>query len=291
MLSGTSDACDTVHRCSGLVLLTAFVVAEDDVLDRTDSGFRGTDTFTWPDQTRGMTHRILVPFELPDAAPLAPVLVEDLADMEIVALGHFELPEQTPSEAARAQFEDEARAELEDLVAPLREAGATVTTRVVFGKDRAKTIDRVAIEEECDAELDPAETDRIRAILVPIIDTSNVDRLSDFVAALYEDGRTQVTLFHVLEPDSGEEPDAVAAMLADARARMIDRGFEEFLLDSEHVEAPDHDEAILERAETADAVVMGEADPGGIHERIFGTLADRIARRTGDPVIVVRHDR
>lgn len=238
-----------------------------------------------------MTHRILVPFEIPDADPLAQVLVEDLADMEIVALGHFELPEQTPMKAGKVQFEEEARAELEELVAPLREAGASVTTRIVFGKDRAKTIDRVAIEEDCDAELDPAETDRIRRILVPIVDTSNLDRMADFVGALYEDATTEVTLFHVVEPESEEDPETVGALLADAKERMIESGFEAACLDTESVEAPDHDEAILEWAETADAVVMGEADPGGIRERIFGTLADRIAQRTGDPVIVVRQDR
>jgi hypothetical protein len=34
---------------------------------------------------------------------------------------------------------------------------------------------------------------------------------------------------------------------------------------------------------------MGEADPD-IRERIFGTLPDRIADRTGDPVIIVRRN-
>ena len=43
-----------------------------------------------------MADTILVPVELPDPEPLSPVLVEDLSSLDIVLLGHFNLPEQTP---------------------------------------------------------------------------------------------------------------------------------------------------------------------------------------------------
>jgi len=236
-----------------------------------------------------MTHRILVPFELPDAQPVSQVLVEDLASMEIVALGHFNLPEQTPPDAGQAQFGTDAEAELETLVAPFREAGATVTTRLVFGKDRASTIDRITIEEECDAELDPAPTDHVERILVPIIDTENLSRMADFIGALCEETTNEVTLFHVVEDGTDEEVETVEEMLAAAREDMIDRGYDPDLVDCMCVTANEHDEAILDKAEEYDAVVMGEADPA-IADRIFGTLPDRIAARTGDPVIVVRRN-
>jgi len=240
-----------------------------------------------------MTHRILVPFELPDAEPLSPVLVDDLASLEVVALGHYGLPEQTPPDHARTQFGDQAQAELDDLVEPLRDAGATVTTRVVFGKDRARTIDRIALEENCDAELDPAPTDGIERILVPLIDTANLERIEDFVAALYEQSTWEVTLFHVVERgvsnEESEDPDDVEAMLEAARDRLVADGWSDDLVDIAVVEAAGHDAAILEKAPDYDAVVMGEADPG-IRERIFGTLPDKIASRTNDPVIVVRRN-
>lgn len=236
-----------------------------------------------------MAHRILVPFELPDAEPVSPVLVEDLASMEVVVLGHYGLPEQTPPDHARTQFGEAAQAELDELARPFRDAGAAVTTRLVFGKARAKTIDRITLEEDCDAELDPAPTEHIGRILVPIVDTANLDRISDFVAALCEDTTTEVTLFHAVEPDSGEDVDTVEAMLHDAREQVIGRGYDPELFDVECIQADDHDDAILELAASYDAVVMGEASPD-IRERIFGTLPDRIAERTGDPVIVVRRN-
>lgn len=234
-----------------------------------------------------MGHRILVPFELPDAEPLSRVLVEDLAPMEVVVLGHYGLPEQTPPDAARSQFIDEAEAEIEQLAQPLREAGASVTTRIVFGKARSKTIDRVTREEDCDAELDPAPTESIGRILVPLVDTENLDRLSDFVRALVEETTKEITLFHVAEP--GEQADEVEYMLKAARDSMLDAGFDEDQVDISVVEAEEHDDEILRMAEDYDAMVMDEAHPN-LTDWIFGTLPDRIAEKTGDPVIVVRRD-
>lgn len=235
-----------------------------------------------------MTHRILIPFELPDADPISPVLVDDLSGMEIVALGHFKLPEQTPSEMARSQFGEKAQAELDDLVAPFREAGNTVTTRLVFGQDRSQTIDRITVEEECDAELDPAPTDHIERILVPIVDKENLDRMAHFIAVLYEEVTNEVTLFHVVEHGSGEDVETAEAMLGEAREDLIERGWDSDMVDVSCVSAEGHDEPILQMAGDYDAVVMEEGHPEDLRRRIFGTLPDRIAGRTGDPVIVVR---
>lgn len=241
-----------------------------------------------------VTHRILVPFELPDAEPLSRVLVEDLRGLEVVVLGHFGLPEQTPTDSARAQFEAEAQAELDELARPFEETGSLVETRLVFGKDRSRTIDRVAIEEDCDAELDPAPTEGIERILVPLVDAKNLVRLEAFIRTLSEDRTQEVTLFHVAEtgPDGtdGEDPETVEAMLHATREEMIAGGFDPGLVDVSVVASDDHDEAILSKAEAYDAVVMDGAAPDGLRERIFGTLPDKIADRTGDPVIVVRRD-
>lgn len=235
-----------------------------------------------------MAYRILVPFELPDGQPVSRLLVEDLVGMEVVLLGHYGLPEQTPPEAARDQFEVDAQAELDALASDFVEAGIDVTTRLMFGKDRDKAIDQVAIEEGCDAELDPAPTDGIGRILVPLIDTGNLDRLAFFVRALLEEGTSEVTLFHVAE---GDEPVAEAeAMLEEARDAMIASGLDPEFVDVAVVDSDGHDAEILRRAEDYDAVVMGEASPK-VADRVFGTLSDRIADRTGNPVILVRRQR
>ena len=234
-----------------------------------------------------MTHRVLVPFELPDPKPLSPVLVEDLASMDVVVLGHYALPEQTPPSAAREQFEDGARVTLDALAAPFEEAGATVTTRLVFGRDRARTIDRVAIEEDCDAEFDPAPVESIKRVLVPTRDAGNLERLVDFVRALVGESTETVTLFHVLAPD--ETPEVAEEMLAQARERITRLGLPAELVEIDVTNEDDPKEAIVERAGAYDVVVVGETDATTV-ERIFGELPDRIVNRTGTPVLVVRRN-
>jgi nucleotide-binding universal stress UspA family protein len=234
-----------------------------------------------------MTHRVLVPFELPDPEPLSPVLVSDLASMDIVVLGHYALPEQTPPSMAREQFEDGAQVTLDALAEPFETAGSTVTTRLVFGRDRARTIDRVAVEEGCDAELDPAPTEGIRRVLVPTRDAGNLERLTDFVRALVGESTETVTLFHVLAPD--ETPEEAERMLADARDEITRLGLPAEMVELDVGDDDDPKEAIVERAGAYDIVVVGETDATTV-ELIFGELPDRIVNRTGTPVLVVRRN-
>lgn len=234
-----------------------------------------------------MAHTILVPVELPDPEPLSPVLISDLASLDIVVLGHYQVPEQTPTEVAREQLAADAQATLDDIAASFDQAGASVRTRLVFGKDRAAAIERIAAEESCDAELDPAPTSAINRILVPIPDVAEFTRLPEFVDVLCDDTTQEITLFHVIEGD--ERLDRGEQIVAEAREGMIAAGFDPAMIRTRLVRGDDHDDEILRAADEYDAVVMYEPS-AGLRDRIFGTLADRIADETGDPVILVRRD-
>jgi nucleotide-binding universal stress UspA family protein len=234
-----------------------------------------------------MSHRLVVPFELPDPEPLSPVLIEALASLDIVVFGHYGLPEQTPPAVAREQFEAEARAQLAAMAEPFETAGASVTTRLVFGRDRGKAIDQIALEEDCDGELDPAPTDRVDRVLVPIPDADNVDRLASFVTVLAEEHEPSVTLLHVVEGE-GTDADGDATVAAGCE-RMVEHGIDPDSVDTRVVTGADHDTVILDTAADYDAVVMGEATPK-VADRIFGTLADRIVNEAGKPVVLVRRN-
>lgn len=234
-----------------------------------------------------MVDTILVPFELPDHEPLSPVLVEDLSALDVVLLGHFSVPEQTPTDLAREQFEDEAQTTLDEIAELFDEAGTSVRTRLVFGKQRAATIDRVMIEEDCVAELNPAPTDGINRILVPIPAVAEFNWLPEFVDVLCEDSTRKITLFHVAEGD--EPPETAEQIVTETRDGMIGAGFDPEAVDTLVVDGGDYDEEILRVADEYDAVVMYEAE-SGLKDHVFGTLPDRIAKETRDPVIVVRKD-
>ena len=234
-----------------------------------------------------MADTILVPFELPDPEPLSPVLVEDLSSLDVVLLGHYGLPEQTPTRDAREQFGEEAQATLDEFARPFLEAGATVDTRLVFGKDRAAAIDGVMLEEDCAAELTPAPTEGIERILVPIPGGAEFERLPTFVDVFCEDSTVEITLFHVVEGE--EERERGEAIVEETRSGLVDSGLDPDLIDTRTVESDTHDGEILRVADEYDAVVMYGAE-SRLGDRIFGTLPDHIARETSDPVIVVRRD-
>lgn len=234
-----------------------------------------------------MTDTILVPLELPDPKALSSVLVSDLSSLEVVVLGHYNLPEQTPKESAREEFEADAEATLQEVAEQFSAAGASVRTRLVFGKDRATAIDRVAEEEDCIAELVVAPTEEIGRILVPIPDVPEFERLPRFVDALCEESTQEITLFHVIEGEESRERGE--AIVEKTRDGMIDAGFDPERVDTRTAVADAHDDEIIRIAAEYDAVVMYEAE-SRLSDHLFGTLPDRIADRTGDPVIVVRRD-
>ena len=234
-----------------------------------------------------MADTILVPFELPDPQPISDVLVEDLAPLNIVAMGHFQVPEQTPTDMAREQFEAEAQADLDEVTEPFRERSPSVRTRLVFGKTRGDAINRVLLEENCAAELDPAPTDGIDRILVPIPGVAEFTRLPEFIEVLCEAATQEITLFHVAE--GAESVAEGERILAETHRGLIEAGLDDDLINARIVEGESHDEEILAAAADYDAVVMYDA-ASRIRDRVFGTLPDRIATQTGDPVIVVRRD-
>ena len=234
-----------------------------------------------------MTDTILVPLELPDPEPLSPVLIEDLASLDVVVLGHYDLPEQTPVRSAREQFGEAARATLDEVADAFADAGASVRTRLVFGKDRAAAIRQVAAEEGCAAELDPAPPEGIHRILVPVPDVPDLDRLPRFIRVLSEDSTQQITLFHVVEGEESRERGET--VVRETRERLIGDGFDPDAVDTLVAEGTEHDEEILRVAADYDAVVMYEPE-SSLGDRVFGTLADRIADETRDPVILVERD-
>ena len=231
------------------------------------------------------SHCILVPFELPDADPIPPVIVEILAEMDVVMLGHYGLPEQTPPSVGRDQFNTEATAELEALADPFDGVSNSITTRVVFGKAREKTIDRVAIEEDCDVILTPGHAEVVERVAVPLRGEQNADRILSFVGELLSVTDASVTLFHTSDPSDrlpGEE------ILAHAAERLVKLGVAPDRIDQQLSEDEDVSRSIVELGEDFDLLVLGETEPS-LRDRIFGAVPAQVTAGTDDPAFVVRN--
>jgi nucleotide-binding universal stress UspA family protein len=221
------------------------------------------------------SYRVLVPFGLPDADPFPSVLREALATTEVVALGWYGLPEQTPPGAAREQFERGAREKLADLVRPLENADVPVRTRLVFGGDRQTVIDRVARRDDCDAILTTGQAATLDRLFVALGRESEFERILSFVADLLAAADASVTLFH-----TGERT------LADATDRLVERGVDPGRIYQQLSRSTDVEQRVVELEDECDLLVVGEPDPSGA-SRVLGTGSPGTVD-TDDPALVVR---
>jgi nucleotide-binding universal stress UspA family protein len=221
--------------------------------------------------------RVVVPVAVLENESVSAGLVSLLATMDVTVLGYHVLPEQTPPDQARQQYETRANAALADITDEFRTAGGAADYRLVFTADKPKTIARVADEVGARAYAITGTTGSVERLLVSLSGDVAADRILEFVTELVGDRDVAVTLLRVGADDAGTP-------LADARARLADAGIDartrlsddERPLDALVAAVPDHD-----------AIVMGEQAPS-LGSFLFGDIADRVAAESVGPVLVVR---
>ena len=225
--------------------------------------------------------RVLVPLAILEGESVSPGLTALLERVDVTVLGYHVVPEQTPPDQARLQYEDRATAALEDLAATFRTAGTSADHRLVFTRDRGQTIDRTAAETGADATAVTGASGQIERILVALTGDVAVDRIVRFVAALIDDREIGVTLLLATD-DAGR--DAGAELLETAAGGLSARGIDvetDLAVDAPTVES------LLETAADHDAIVVGERGPS-LRSLVLGEEADRIAVESVAPVLVVR---
>ncbi|WP_144798765.1 universal stress protein [Halorubrum depositum] len=248
--------------------------------------------------------RVLVPVAVLEGESVSPGLMSLLGGVDVTVLGYHVLPEQTPPDQARLQFEERATSALEDLSQEFRAAGGAADHRLVFTHDREQTFDRVADEAEADAFAVPGTTGDVDRVLVSLSGDVDVDSLLSFVEALVGGRDIGVTLFLAggdappTAPSDGAAADAGdgatadagdddAARLAAAADRLSEAG-----IDADTTLATEGSpfDALIDAVPGHDAVVMGERAPS-FRSLVFGDESGRIAAASVGPVLVVRDRR
>lgn len=225
--------------------------------------------------------RVLVPVAVLEGETVSPGLMTLLGTVDVTVLGYHVLPEQTPPDQARLQYEARATDALEDLTEEFRTAGGAADYRLVFTHDREQTINRVATEIDARALAISGMTGDVDQILVPLSGDVAVERILSFVEALVGDRDIGVTLFLATEnEDADTEPlDTAAAALRGSGISvrtMAVAGTSPFA-------------ALIDEVPGHDVIVMGERAPS-FRSLVFGEESERVASESVGPVLVVRHD-
>ena len=221
--------------------------------------------------------RVLVPLAILDGETVSPGLMDLLGTMDVTVLGYQLLPEQTPPDQARLQYEERANAALRDIAEEFRAAGGAADYRLVFTADRQKTVGRVADEVRARAYALTGATGTVDRLLVSLSGDVAADRILAFVVELVGDREIEVTLLRVAG-DQGVTP------LADAKARLADAGIDARTVIAEETTPLD---ALLAAVPDHDAIVMGEQAPS-LQSFLLGDVTDRVAAGSVGPVLVVR---
>lgn len=227
-----------------------------------------------------MTH-VLVPVAVLEGESVSLGLMNLLGTMDVTVLGYHVLPEQTPPDQARLQYEERATETLADIAEEFRQAGGDADHRLVFTHDREKTIQRVADEIGSRAYAIRGATGAVDRLLVPLTGDVAVERVLSFVTDLVGDRPIGVTLFLATDEESEDRES-----LDEAAAILSERGIDvrtELAVDA----APF--QALIEAVAGHDAIVMGERAPS-LRSLLFGDEAARVATETVGPVLVVRRD-
>ena len=248
--------------------------------------------------------RVLVPVAVLEGESVSPGLISLLGTVDVTVLGYHVLPEQTPPDQARLQFEERATSALEDISQEFRAAGGATDHRLVFTRDREQTMQRVADEVAANAFAVSGTTGDVDRILVTLSGEVDVDRILSFVEELVGNRAIGVTLFlaagetslagpgddATTDADDADDAgaadpgDAGAARLAAAADRLRAAGID---ADERLATAGSPFDALIDAVPGHDAVVMGER-ARSFRSFVFGDESDRVAAASVGPVLVVR---
>ncbi|MFA9517550.1 universal stress protein [Halopenitus sp. H-Gu1] len=229
---------------------------------------------------------ILIPISVLEGESIPEGVPELLANAHVVLLGYHVVPDQTATDQARHQFEDQATRRLDDFAEILEHAGAIVESQLVFTHHGQTTIDRMAAEHDCLAVLIPNATRPIETVLVAVRGIVGIDRFIRLVSGLFATNDVNVTLYHV--PEENETDEDVKTLLDGISTRLSQEGVSPDMIDIQISRGDDPQAAIVDAADNYDAIVMGESDPS-VATFLFGMTADQVAKQFLGPVFVIQH--
>lgn len=231
------------------------------------------------------TPTVVIPLAVLKGETVTEGLVEFLSPVSVLLLGLVDIPDQTSSDQAREQFEDEAKQPLDTIAERFEAAGADVETRLAFTHDPQVTVEQVATDITRSVILFPAPMTTAERLVVAVSERINVPHIASTVAALVMDRDTEVTVYHAVE-------DGDAATEGERAVTGISRALAEAAIDRSRItiRIEPTDSAIKSVAQIAnrhDIAVFGEEEPT-LQDRIFGETSEQLAERVTVPVLLVR---
>jgi len=229
--------------------------------------------------------RLLITVSLPGPEEIELPLLQAFQHIDVILLGCYAVPEQTPPEQAREQFEEEAQEKLQIVADSLSRYDVNIDTHLVFTGRLKEAVQQTIEDEAVDAVLYLRPLFQMKTILVPLhSEQQQPQHIASFLAALVKESKREVHLRLFLGP----EKDADAqALLQDQMATFTAVDIASDQLKTEVVETDDPTETIISLAKDYDLLVLGELNEPSLRERLFGAIHEKIIPEVSCPVVLV----
>lgn len=240
--------------------------------------------------------RILLPISLPLEKPIPLAILRSFTDLEILLMGYKELKEQTSPEQFEKDDDGESQKELDKAKKELEDESFDVNTELVFTSDVAQAIDNVILEYDCQALLVVKPIKELNRLLIPVYDIHQLSkRYATVIYELTKASGLPASLMFIESTESSEESENkkakdTSAMKREAINRLKQAGVNRKQIESSSVQVSDISEAVKEKHQADDLVILVEANAKE-RENFINKIRGEISDKIDCPLLVVLEKR
>lgn len=231
---------------------------------------------------------VLVFVEFPDPEFPTTGFVNNLAYPNAELVGFYHLNEDKSIEEARAEHNEEFRAELQRQAEQFEQQGVRTEFDLTFNDNLIETREKIAERDNVDAILTPGEANTLGRVLIASRHTKNAEaKVTTLLNIVDRDDLLSVDLIHVADPDDPEGEAEGKRILKELTSILAEQGIPSIRINREVRKGTDVSFELGQAARKYDLFVMGktEQDAG---DQIFGPVGDYIVDEQDVAVLTLR---
>lgn len=231
---------------------------------------------------------VLVFVEFPDPKFPTSGFLNGLAYPDAELIGFYQVDEDESVEEARAEHDEEFRAELARHAEQFEERGVRTEFDLTFDDDPVETREKVAKKDGVDAILTSGGANTLGRVLIASRHTKNAEaKVNTLLNIVDRDELLSVDLIHVADPDDPEGEAEGESVLKSMSSILTDQGIPSIRINQEVRKGSDVSFELRQAARNYDLFVMGATEQD-VGDEVLGPVGDYIVHEQDVAVLTLR---
>lgn len=231
---------------------------------------------------------VLVFVEFPDPEFPTAGFLDNLAYPDAELIGFYHVDENESIEEARAEHDEEFRAELQRQAERFEQRGVRTEFDLTFNDNLIETRENIAERDGVDAILTPGGANTLGRVLIASRHTKDAEaKVTTLLNIVDRDELLSVDLIHVADPDDPEGEAEGERILKELSSILADQGIPSIRINREVRQGTDVAFELRQAARNYDLFVMGKTEQD-IGDEVFGPVGDYIVDNQDIPVLTLR---